>query len=204
MFKNILKLLASTTLLMAFQCNNEEPLPTLKINKYRVNITGQSSFSISDTIWIEGTVSSKAYYEEINDSIFFDAHQENRLKIMKFIQPTQNVNCIDARDNFQIIRNVGVINVDSFCETKRIITYAEISEDSLFYNYKIGLKPLTQGDFFIYCHESIIHNENRNEFIMEHYRIDEFSNQTIGFIQCGSTAWIDTTNSESYFYFKVE
>ncbi|TQD39860.1 hypothetical protein [Haloflavibacter putidus] len=93
MFKNLLKIIVVAPLLMAFQCDDELE-STLVFNNYNVQATPQASFSVNDTIWLTGLVSSKAYDLAINDSVFYNNPQADILSIMKFIEPTQTANCV--------------------------------------------------------------------------------------------------------------
>ena len=60
---------------MAFQCD-DDVLSTIETNPYSIKITDNKTFSLSDTIWIEGRVSAKAFDTTIGDSIFNDNNQE--------------------------------------------------------------------------------------------------------------------------------
>lgn len=202
MLKNYLRILFIAPLLMAFQCEDEIE-STLVFNNYKVNITPQTPFSTNDTIWIMGITSSKAYDLEINDSIFSERFAGDVFSIMKFIQPTQTSNCIDAIDNFELINVIGGITFLPVCENAQITAHPEITFDSLSYRYKIGLKPLNQGDFVVSWQDSKINNSDRNEYIIDNYPIDNFPNQ-IGFNKCGNVSWRYLNESEREFYFIVE
>ena len=198
----LLKILAIVPLLMAFQCDDEIE-STLVFNNYKVHITPQSSFSTNDTIWIHGITSSKAYDLAINDSIFSERSAGDVFSIMKFIQPTQTSNCIDAIDNFELISQINEITFLPVCENAQMTVHPEITSDSLSYRYKIGLKPLMQGEFVISWQNSKIENEFRHEYIIDNYPIDNFPNQ-IGFNKCGNVSWRYLSESEREFYFSVE
>lgn len=200
--KNLLKILFVAPLLMAFQCNDEID-NNLVFNNFKVNITPQSSFSTNDTIWIRGITSSKAYDLAANDSIFSERFLGDVFSIMKFMQPTQTSNCIDAIDNFELINESGEISFLPVCENAQLIAHSKITLDSLSYVYKIGLKPLIQGDFVISWQDSKINNELRNEYIIDNYPINDFPNQ-IGFNKCGNVSWRYLNESKREFYFKIE
>jgi hypothetical protein len=202
MFKNLLKLIIIAPLLLAFQCDDEME-STIRFNDFNVNITPQSSFSINDTIWLNGIISSKVYDIAINDSIFYDIPQGDVLSIMKFIEPTQSSNCKDAIDKFELINEVGEISFLPICENAQMTVHSEISIDNLSYRYRIGLKALVTGDFVISWQNSTIDNENRNEYIIENYPIEYHQNQ-IGFDKCGNVSWRYLNESEREYYFSVE
>ncbi|WP_340201735.1 hypothetical protein [Ascidiimonas sp. W6] len=202
MFKKVLKFIVIIPFLVAFQCD-EELESDITFNDYTVNITPQSSFSIDDTIWISGIVSSQAYDSSINDSIFYDRYQGDVLSIMKLIAPTELSNCIDAIDNFELIVQLGEISFFPRCENAEMTVTPELSSDNLSFRYRIGLKPLGTGDFVISWQNSNLQNENRNESIIDKYPIENHPNQ-IGFNKCGKVSWrlLDESNKE--FYFSVE
>lgn len=58
--KKIIILLCIVPLLMATQCE-EDSVPTIFRNNFKVKIINQSNLSVDDTIWIEGRVSSEVY-----------------------------------------------------------------------------------------------------------------------------------------------
>lgn len=187
---------------MAFQCDDEIE-STIVFNNYNVNITPQSSFSINDTIWLNGNVSSNVYDLAINDSIFYDRSQGDVFSIMKFIEPTQSSNCRDAIDKFKLIKEVGGITFLPICENAQMTVHSEITIDNLSYKYRIGLKALIAGDYVISWQNSTIDNENRNEYIIDNYPLENHPNQ-IGFNKCGNVSWRDLNESEREYYFSVE
>lgn len=201
MFKNLLKIIVVAPLLMAFQCDDELE-STLVFNNYNVQATPQASFSVNDTIWLTGLVSSKAYDLAINDSVFYNNPQADILSIMKFIEPTQTANCIGAINKFELINELGSINFLS-CENAELTVHSNITSDSLSYKYKIGLKALQAGDYIISWQNSKLTNHNRNTSIAHNYPIEDHQNQ-IGFNKCGNVSWRYLNESEREYYFTVE
>jgi hypothetical protein len=203
MYKNFLKLIFLTPFLMAFQCDDEIE-STFIFNNYTVSVTPQSNFLVDNIIWINGSVSSKVYDLETNDSIFLDNwSQGDQFSIMKFIEPTQSSNCIDAINNFELIIDVGDFSFLPSCENAEMTAQSELSIDTLSYTYRIGLKALASGDYVISWNNSTINNENRNEYIINNYPLENFPNQ-IGFDKCGNVSWRLLNESEREFYFSVE
>ncbi|MFD2543773.1 hypothetical protein ACFSSB_15710 [Lacinutrix gracilariae] len=203
MSKYIIRLIILAPILMAFQCEDDDTTGTFIFNDYKISVTPQSSFSINDTIWIDGKVSSLAFDTAINDSIFPGWSQGDQISIMKFIQPTQSSNCKDAIDNFELITELGNISFLPVCENGQMTIQSEINADSLNYSYRIGLKALNIGDFVLSWNNSSVTNANRNEYILDDYPLEFHPNQ-LGFNKCGNVSWRFVNESDKEFYFKVE
>ena len=202
MFKKLIKFILLAPLLMAFQCDDEVE-SSLRYNDYKVKATSKATFSLNNTIWIEGVISSKAYDLAVKDSVFNDNQLGDIFSIFKFIEPTQISNSKDAIDNFELIFDVGEFYFLSACENAQMTAIPELDNDGLFYRYRIGLKPKATGDYLISWQNGIIQNENRNEFIIDSYRIQNNSNE-IGFDRCGSVSSRLLNESKKEYFFSVE
>ena len=187
---------------MAFQCDDKLE-STLEFNDYKVDITPASSFSLNDTIWIKGKVSSQVYDFSINDSIFNDNPQVDVFSIFEFIEPTQVSNCIDAVDKFELIFDIGEYSFLSSCENAHMQAFPALENNGSFYTYRIGLRPLLSGDFVVSWQNGLIQNENRNEFIIGRYPIEDHPNQ-IGFNSCDNVSWRFLNEPEKEYYFSIE
>lgn len=201
-----IKIFLLAPILMAFQCSDDDNFSNTKIfNNYNVEITPQSSFSINDTIWINGKISSMVFDTEINDSIFSNPPLSDAILVMKFIAPTNSssFNCKDAIDKFELIPELGGLTFLPVCENAQMSTHSELSADSTYYSHRIGLKPLYTGDYVLSWHSSSLTNQNRNEYIFYEYQLDLFPND-LGFNKCGSQSWINAVESDHQFYFRVE
>ena len=201
-FKKTIKYLFLAPLLMAFQCE-DDLITTITTNSYSIKITPKQSFSLNDTIWIEGRISSKAYDSAIEDSIFNENNQENQLSIFKFIEPTEHSNAKDAIDSFELIFDVGQYSFLESCKNAQLSANAVLDKNQLFYTYKIGLKPKLKGDFVIRGLDGKIQNIERNLFIADKYPIERHPNQ-IGFLKCERVSWLYIDQSTREFLFKVE
>jgi hypothetical protein len=202
MFKKIIKLLILAPILMAFQCDDEIE-SSIELNDYKVNITAASSFSLDDTIWIEGKISSQVYDAALKDSIFNNSPQIDVFSVYQFIKPTKNSNCIDAIDKFEVIFDIGEYSFLPNCENSQITALPELDKNSSFYTYRIGFKPLVSGDFVVSWNNGVIQNKNRNEFIIDDYMIDNHPNQ-IGFNSCNNVSWRYLNESDKEYYFNIE
>jgi hypothetical protein len=187
---------------MAFQCDDELS-DTIEFNSYSVKVTSKSTFSLTETIWIEGSISSKAYNLSTNDSIFNENNNGNVISIFKFITPTENFNSKDAIDNFEIIYDKGTASFLPSCENAQMTINADLNADKSFYTYRIGIKPKFKGDYIINFFDSNIRNQNKNISIASNYPLERHPNQ-IGFDRCGLGSWLDIDQSKNEYFFTVE
>lgn len=189
-------------ILMAFQCDDEQE-NLIEYNTYSVKVTSKRIFSFSETIWIEGQVSSKAFNLSTNDSIFNENNISNSISIFKFITPTEHSNSKDAIDNFEIVFDKGTIDFLPSCGNAQMNIDAELDSDRLFYTYRIGIKPKSKGDFIISFFDSNLNNQSKNISIANNYPIARHPNQ-IGFDKCGLISWLDIDQSTNEYFFTVE
>jgi len=202
MYKKLLKYLLIAPLLMAFQCDEETESP-LRFNNYSVKVTPKATFTLDETIWIDGVVSAKAYDLSLKDSIINEFDQGDVFSIFKLIEPTQISNAKDAIDQFDLIFDVGNYSFFARCENAQTTANSELNNEGSFYNYRIGLKPKAAGDYIISWQDAVIQNENRNEFIIENYLLTNDPN-AIGFDQCGSVSSRLMNQSKKEYFFSVE
>jgi hypothetical protein len=199
LFYNLLLL---SPLLMAFQC--EEDLdPQYAFNTHKVSISSDSNYSLNDTIWIEGKVSSLVLDLNSNDSIFDIEPQADDFSVFKFIPPTEVSNCKDALDHFELIFDTGDYSFIPACENADVVARPELESNEAFYSYRIGLRTLNPGDYVISWRNATIGNEMRHAFIGEDYPIENFPDQ-IGFDRCGRSSWRFINESDREYYFRVE
>ena len=202
MIKQVFTFVVIASFLMSCQCVDVLE-NTLEFDSYKVNITPASSFSLNDTIWIKGKVSSHVYDLSKNDSIFNEKPLGDIFSIYKFIEPTQASNCIDAIDKFELIFDIGEYLFDPSCENASMQAIPVLAKNGSFYTYRIGLRPSLPGDFVVSWRNAAIQNEDRNEFIIESYPIEDHPNG-IGFISCEDIFWRYTNESEREYYFTIE
>ncbi|GGW69811.1 hypothetical protein DFQ11_10611 [Winogradskyella epiphytica] len=203
MLKNLLKLVIIAPLLIATTCENDPIEDRLVHNVYKANVSQEYSYSLNDTIWIEGRISNQVFNATENDSIFLEEPYPDDLSIYKFIEPTTVSNCKDAIDAFEVILDQGQLSFLPSCENGKLQAYPEFEENVDFYTYRIGLKPTTQGDFVISWRDGLLQNLERHEFIADNYPIEDHPNQ-IGFNSCGEVSFRYLNESDREFYFTVE
>jgi hypothetical protein len=188
--------------LMAFQCE-EDLEPQFAFNKYKVAISPEASFSINDTIWIKGRISSYALDLNTNDSIFGIEPPSDSFGVFKLMTPADASNCRDALDKFELIFSTGDFSFISACENADLIALPELEADESFYSYRIGLKAMHPGDYVISLQDGNLLNTNRNEYLIEDYPLVNYPGQ-IGFNRCGSVSWRFLAASDAEYFFRVE
>lgn len=185
--KTILRLIILMQFLMATTCGNDI---IHNYNPMEVSITPQANFNTHDTIWLYGKTSSKAYREDLEDSIVKFFPRRNTFNIFKLLTPTEMINCEHSTDDFEIISVIGEVSYSS-CDNSYINLNSELSDLGNLYKFKIGLVPQQSGDYLIkflneWRNDPIITNENINQYIFESYQFEE-SNDTIRFETCNHT-----------------
>ncbi len=188
--------------LMAFQCEEDEE-PSYSFNTFRVQISPESNFSLNDTIWVEGLVSSQVLDLETNDSITGIDPQTDNFGVFKFINPTDISNCQDAIDQFELVLDIGDTFGIPVCENADVLALPELDSDETSFRYRIGFKPITTGDFVFSFRNAELRNTARNEVIIEDYPITNFPGQ-IGFQRCERVSWRILSESEREYYFSVQ
>jgi len=203
--KKIYKMFLLAPLLMAFQCDDELE-SSLEFNEFKVNITSSENLRINDTIWITGKISSRVFDTSVGDSIFFNEFTfGDYVSVMKLKEADQNGNSIDAIDRFNIVNTIGNLEFVDICRNSDITPISQLSENSQFYEYKIGFVPLEIGDYvFSWNNKTIISNVNRNLFILSDYPING-NPKALELNKCGSFSSIpNIDNSDSEYFFSVD
>lgn len=197
--KTGLKLLALSFFLMAFQCDDDMENP-LVFNTFKTSVTHQANFSLNDTIWVTGKISSKVYNIETKDSIFFgDFPFSDEFSVMKLINNDPGANSTGALEDFIILNSVG--NSHTFlCDKSNLEAQNALGSDVGFYTYKIGFVPLRAADYLFSFKDATLMNVDRNQYIIQDYLLDSNPN-VIGFEECGSYSYrvLNDTNREFYF-----
>ncbi|WP_435413829.1 hypothetical protein [Polaribacter aestuariivivens] len=201
-FKSIFKYILLAPLLMAFQCDDEE-VSNIEYNAYNLKITPQKTFSLNDTIWVQGRVSAKAFDTAINDSIFNNNIEGNQFSIYKFITPEEHSNAKDAIDSFELVYKRGSYFFIENCQNAELTALPVLENNNSFYSFKLGLKPKQKGDFIISGLEGKIQNTERNLEIARKYPLVRHPDQ-IGFLRCDAVSWLFLEDSTREFLFTVE
>lgn len=201
--KKKINLIILLPLIMAFQCEEEFLESNLKYNIFKVKISAEYSFSLNDTIWLNGKISNKVFDLKLNDSVIAEKPRSDVFSIYKFIKPTGITNCEDAINKFDLIFKTGQYSNLPKCNNAKLNVVPEIDNNNLFYTYRLGLIPKTKGDFVISWEDGVIENLERNVFIINNYLILNHPNQ-IGFNSCNNVSWRYFNESEKEYYFRIE
>jgi len=197
--KNVFKLFVLSFFLMAFQCDDDMG-SSLVFNTFKTSVTPQSNFTLNDTIWVTGKISSRVFDNETNDSIFFNDHPfSDEFLVMKLINSNPEFTSEGAIDHFKIVTSVGD-SYTSVCDESNLIAQNALGSDMEFYTYKIGFVPLQTADYVFSFRDATLTNSERNEHIIQNYLMAAHPGE-IGFDQCGSYSYriLSETNREFYF-----
>ena len=198
----LLKILCFVPFLMAITCE-EDLEPQFVFNNYKVSISPESRFSINDTIWITGRVSSNVLDITANDSVFGIEPLADVFGVFELIDPTEVSNATAALDQFELVFDRGDFDFIPICENADVVARPVLDLTESFYSYRIGLKALNRGDYVISLQSGILQNTNRHESILEDYPLPNFTGQ-IGFDRCGRPSWRSLNESDREYYFIVE
>ncbi|AFL81559.1 hypothetical protein Aeqsu_2096 [Aequorivita sublithincola DSM 14238] len=197
--KTAFKLLVLSFFLMAFQCDDEDELI---YNNFKISVTPQATFSLQDTIWIEGKISSKIYNADTNDSIpYINPPIQEVFYVMKLIDSNLNANSEGALEQFGIINNLG----ESFpwrCDKSDLRIESVLNSQGDSYSFKIGFVPLQKADYVFSFTEGKLTNPERNENIAQDYLLSSRPD-AIGFERCGEYSYRILNETDREFYFSV-
>ncbi|WP_299679809.1 hypothetical protein [uncultured Dokdonia sp.] len=199
MKKSLSMLFVLSLLLMSFQCE-DEPSEVIITNNFKATIS-DIDLSLNDTLWITGRVSSQAFNETLGDSIPNDFNNGDLVSIYKLRPAMDQSNSVDAINNFEIIEEVGQTSRLGACPNGGLAIEGTLSEDSSEYRYKIGLKPVVEGDYVLsWNFDTSITNTDRNTEILSNYPVDGNPN-TLEFDNCGIVSTLPNIDASTKLYF---
>lgn len=203
--RKILLICSISPLLMAVLCEKVDDLPSLIYSEAKVTLSEGPIFSISDTLWISGEVSSMIYDEGAQDSIM-NSNEAIRdiISILRLKSANGNSNTIEAINEFEIVTRVGSIDFLGACPESELIAIAPLTESGQSYMYEIALIPKSTGDFVLSWLEPVnLRNSVLNTQILEKYPVNGDENY-LGLTKCGITSTIsDVKESKDEFFFLV-
>ncbi len=203
--RKLLLICAVSPLLMSVLCEREEPARSLIYNKTKVLLSEGPNFSISDTLWISGQVSSMIYDEDKGDSIM-NSNEWIRdiISVMRLKTADRISNTTEAINEFKIIALTGSIDFLGACPDSELIAIGPLTEDGQSYEYEIGLLPQNTGDFVLsWLEPANLKNSKLHIEILEKYPINGRDNY-LGLTKCGITSTIpDIEKSRREFFFSV-
>lgn len=204
--RKVLLVCAISPLLMAVLCEKVEELPPLIYNKTNVTLSEGPNFSINDTLWISGMVSSMLFDEGIQDSIRNPNESIGDIvSVLRLKSANRTSNTTEAINEFELISRVGSIDFLGVCPESELIVNAPLTVDGRNYRYEIGLVPKNMGDFVLGWLDPV--NLKNNELhlqILANYPIDGDTDQ-LGLTKCGITSTrLDVKAARNEYFFSVE
>lgn len=184
---------------MSFQCD-DEPEEVIITNNFKATVS-DVNISINDTLWITGNVSSLDFNETLGDSIPNEFNNGDLVSIYRLRPATNQSNSVDAINNFEIIEEVGQTSRLGACPNGGLAIEGSLSDDSSQYRYRIGLKPIVEGDYVLnWDFNTSITNTDRNTEILSNYPVDGNSN-VLEFDNCGIVSTLPNINDSTKLYF---
>ena len=185
---------------MATTCDDD--FPTLYSNPIISTVSPQATYTTNDTIWIQGRTSSRAYNTKTQDSIFNDINLPFcSLRVYKLVIPENRVNTTLAIDKFSFIQTTGTFTALEACNSGFAIE-PELSQDSMSYIYKLGLKALAPGDYMIRTDDSTINNINIHTEISNKYQIPQYLDY-IEMMSCYENSDIQISTAKQLYFFTI-
>lgn len=203
--RKILLICSISPLLMAVLCEKFDDLPPLIYNQTKVTLSEGPIFSISDTLWISGEVSSMIYDEGEQDSIMNSNEAiKDIISILRLKSANGNSNTVEAINEFEMVTRVGSIDFLGACPESELIAQAPLTDNGQNYKYEIGLIPKNSGDFVLSWLEPVnLRNSVLNIQILEKYPVNGDENY-LGLTKCGITSSLyDVKESRRGFFFSV-
>ena len=203
--RKALPAILSLPLLFAFQCE-EDPEFDLVYNPTRVSLSQGPVFSRTDTLWITGRVSSRAYDRIGRDSILpEDSWMQDVFGVLRLQPATNTFNSIGVVSDFKVVVREGSVEPIGRCPEGEIAVIGALTEDGNQYKYSMGLVPESTGDFVLSWQGAVIFtNAHLNVDILANYPLDGTSN-TLGMNLCGSTSTrLGVATERLDFFFTVE
>ena len=203
--RTTLLLVTASQLFMAVLCEREEIGQVTTRNPFTVTVSNEANFSINDTLWITGRVSSQLFNETTGDSVM-NTNQFTRdiISVMRLKTAAENTNTVEALEEFELVAEVGTTDFLGRCPESELIAQAPLAENGQQYAYRIGLVALNSGDFVLSWVEPVtLVNERLNTQILENYPINSRSNK-LGLLKCGVGNFIEDVNTDRRsFFFEV-
>ena len=208
MFRKIRKRVlvsAFAPLPLAVICEEEEAFAPLVYNEISISLSEGPDFSINDTLWISGTVSSLVFDEEAQDSIPNPNESIHDIFSVLRLQSANNrSNTIEAIAEFDLVPRGGSFDFLGACPESELIAIAPLTANGDRYAYELGLVPQNTGDFVLSWLEPVVlRNPDLNLEILESYPLHGNTN-TLGLTKCGITSTLpDVRSGRRAFFFSV-
>ena len=209
MKKNLRKALlifVLSPLLMAVLCEPEpDPEVILRDNQTKVLLSDGPAFTVNDTLWISGNVTSMAFDEISGDSIMNpNEWMRDIISVMRLRPAVNSSNTIQAVEEFDLVSQIGSIDFLGVCPESELVAIGPLSETGEQYAYRIGLIPKNTGDFVLSWLEPVhLRNASLNTQILAGYPVGGNGN-ALGLTKCGVTSTrLDVAEARREYFFTV-
>lgn len=192
-------------LLMSVLCERQDDFSVAVMNKTNVTLSESANFTINDTLWVSGIVSSMVFDEGVGDSIMnTNEWSEDIISVLRLKTANVNSNTIEAINEFKLVTRIGSNDFLGACPESELIAVAPLTDNGQNYKYELGLVPEKSGDFVLSWLKPVnLKNSNLNIEILENYPVNG-SNNSLGLTKCGITSAIfDVKESKRSFFFSV-
>ena len=187
---------------MAMQCDEDEiPCGVEFSNNYSVTIENiNETYSAGETIWLNAEVSSELDNSCNNNQpevVFDSAIFATGFFVLKLTNELDNLNA-EVVGDYNVIFNVGEAFSSIYC-VEFVYFTPELSEDSLTYNYSVGISVNEPGD---YCVVAAFRNnfddlpQENNAQIFEPYNSLD---NNIKFMSCNNIYTRNGTDGQYFF-----
>ena len=180
---------AVSPLLMAVLCE-PEPVPEFVLveNQTRVSLSEGPDFSLGDTLWISGKVTSMSFDELSGDSIRNpNEWEQDIISVMRLKPAVGRSNTIEAVNEFDLVAPTGSIEFLGVCPESELVAIGPLDASETHYRYRIGLVPKNAGDFTLsWLQPVILRNADLNTGILDQYPVDGSGN-SLGLTKCNIT-----------------
>ena len=203
--KKIGMLVALSPVFLAVICEGEDEAPILIANEMKVTLPLQTTFSVGDTLWLQGRVSWKVFEKKSLDSIKDSNDSVGEVIYVLQLKPAnRDSNTEEALQAFTSIATFGSTDVVDICPTAKLVTIATLTENGSMFQYKIGLVAQNPGVYVLSCDlPKDFGIQNLNARLLENYPLNG-STKELGLNQCNQLSTItDVTERKSDFFFSV-
>ena len=200
----LVSLMAS--MLMAFQCEEEFLGGPFVYNQTKVSLSEGPAFSVGDTLWISGEVSSMIFDEGLQDSVMNpDESVSDVISVLRMRSQTGPSNTLEAISEFGLVRRIGGIDFLGACPESELIAIAPLTENGQGFAYEIGLVARNSGDFVLsWVNPADLQNSDLNVQLLSRYPIDGDDN-ALGLTRCGITSTrLNVSGTRREFFFSVQ
>ncbi len=201
----IVLVVALTPLLMAIQCEDDNPCGLSDFEGYILDAENpQLTYAVNDTIWFSSSASSRLidYCVDVEQEVVVFDNQVFRESFFPVQLKTSNeTNAVISLNDFDYIIDNGSAYNLSFCHESYYVL-PTLSNTQNEYEFRVGLIPKTQGDFAIATGFAAPYRNGIDLNLDVYEPYSDFDNQ-LKFDICGDT-YTRYNSDRNNFFFRVE